>query len=150
VAPLVLSRNGRRQTPSRSAPKQECSFVAAFADASEFSRRNEQEAGCGGGGAVKEESLRLLGGAGRAARFVLRSVTMRNVVLVAAAAMTLAGCGTQMGDRLATGAAIGAGAGAVAGGVGALPGAVIGAAVGGLTSPDQVNLGEPVWEDDDD
>ncbi|MGD9966513.1 MAG: hypothetical protein AB7T59_08340 [Hyphomonadaceae bacterium] len=75
---------------------------------------------------------------------------MRNVVLVAAAAMTLAGCGTQMGDRLATGAAIGAGAGAVAGGVGALPGAVIGAAVGGLTSPDQVNLGEPVWEDDDD
>ena len=49
---------------------------------------------------------------------------MKYVVLAAAAAVTLAGCGTQMGDRMASGAAIGAGTGAVFGGVGALPGAV--------------------------
>ncbi|MBL8547030.1 MAG: hypothetical protein JNL81_11240 [Hyphomonadaceae bacterium] len=70
-------------------------------------------------------------------------------VVLAAAALTLAGCGTQMGDRMASGAAIGAGTGAVFGGVGALPGAVVGAAVGGLTSPDQVNLGDPPWNDED-
>lgn len=68
-------------------------------------------------------------------------------ILLVAATVTLAGCGTQMGDRLASGAAIGAGAGAVAGGVGALPGAIVGAAVGGFTTPEQVNLGEPVWND---
>lgn len=69
------------------------------------------------------------------------------LLVVAGAAFLLAGCGTQMGDRLASGAAIGAGAGAIAGGVGAIPGAIVGAAVGGLTSPDQVNLGRPVWDD---
>ena len=74
---------------------------------------------------------------------------MKNVLLAATAAVALAGCGTQMGDRLASGAAIGGGAGLVAGGVGAIPGAIIGAAVGGLTSPEQVNLGEPVWDDKD-
>ena len=74
---------------------------------------------------------------------------MKYAVLAAAAAVTLAGCGTQMGDRMATGAAIGAGAGVFAGGVGAIPGAIVGAAVGGLTSPEQVNLGEPVWDEED-
>lgn len=74
---------------------------------------------------------------------------MKKAVLAVMAAVALAGCGTQMGDRLASGAAIGAGTGAVFGSVGALPGAVIGAAVGGLTSPEQVNLGEPVWDDKD-
>jgi hypothetical protein len=92
----------------------------------------------------------------RAARDLAPSVSwleekdMNKAVIVmaaAAAAFAVSGCGTQMGDRMASGAAIGAGAGLVAGGVGALPGAVIGAAVGGLTSPDQVNLGEPVWDD---
>lgn len=72
---------------------------------------------------------------------------MKYAVLVLAAAATLAGCGTQLGERVATGASIGAGAGFVAGGVGAVPGAIIGAAVGGFTSPEQVNLGEPVWKD---
>lgn len=75
---------------------------------------------------------------------------MKNIMLAVGAAALLAGCGTQVGDRMASGAAIGAGAGVVAGGVGAIPGAVIGAAVGGLTSPDQVNLGEPVWDETDD
>ena len=72
---------------------------------------------------------------------------MNKAILTAAAALMLSACGTQMGDRLASGAAIGAGAGVVAGGVGALPGAIIGAAVGGLTKPSQVNLGKPIWND---
>jgi hypothetical protein len=71
----------------------------------------------------------------------------KGAVLIVAATVALAGCGTQMGDRLASGAAIGGGAGLVAGGVGAIPGAIVGAAVGGLTSPEQVNLGKPVWDD---
>lgn len=72
---------------------------------------------------------------------------MNKAILAASATLLLAGCGTQMGDRMASGAAIGAGAGVVAGGVGAIPGAIVGAAVGGLTSPDQVNLGDPPWND---
>ena len=75
---------------------------------------------------------------------------MKKVVLVLAAGLALAGCGTQMGDRLASGAAIGAGAGVVAGGVGVIGGALVGAAVGGLTSPEQVDLGQPPWNDGDD
>lgn len=71
----------------------------------------------------------------------------KEALIAVVATLALAGCGTQMGDRLASGAAIGAGAGAIAGGVGAIPGAIVGAAVGGLTSPDQVNLGDPVWDD---
>ncbi|MBL8531002.1 MAG: hypothetical protein JNK94_04640 [Hyphomonadaceae bacterium] len=67
------------------------------------------------------------------------------IALAVTATLALAGCGTQMGDRLASGAMIGAGAGAIAGGGGVLPGAIIGAAVGGLVAPDKVNLGEPLW-----
>jgi hypothetical protein len=73
---------------------------------------------------------------------------MKKIILAASATLMLAGCGTQMGDRMASGAAIGGGVGLAAGGVGAIPGAVVGAAVGGLTSPEQVNLGKPVWNDD--
>lgn len=69
--------------------------------------------------------------------------------LAAAAALLVSACGTQMTDRMASGAAIGGGAGLVAGGIGALPGALIGAGVGAFTDPEDVNLGEPVWEDDD-
>ena len=72
---------------------------------------------------------------------------MNKVILAASATLALAGCGTQMGDRMASGAAIGGGVGLVAGGVAAIPGAIIGAAVGGLTSPEDVNLGDPVWGD---
>jgi hypothetical protein len=75
---------------------------------------------------------------------------MNKAILAAAATLALAGCGTQMGDRMASGAAIGGGAGLVAGGVGVVPGAIVGAAVGGLTSPDQVNLGQPPWNDGQD
>ena len=73
---------------------------------------------------------------------------MLKYLLAASAALVVSACGTQMGERMATGAAIGGGAGLVVGGVGAIPGAVIGAAAGALTSPDDVNLGEPVWEDE--
>jgi hypothetical protein len=72
---------------------------------------------------------------------------LKKIILAAVATTALAGCGTQMGDRLASGAAIGGSAGLVAGGVGVIPGAIVGAAVGGLTSPEQVNLGKPVWDD---
>lgn len=73
---------------------------------------------------------------------------MHKLVLAAGAALLLSACGTQMGDRMASGAAIGAGTGAVFGGVGAVPGAIVGAGVGAFTDPDQVNLGDPVWNDD--
>ena len=72
---------------------------------------------------------------------------MKKFIAMLAAVGALAACGTQTGDRLASGAAIGAGAGAIAGGVGALPGAIVGAAVGALTTPEQVNLGKPPWKD---
>lgn len=71
---------------------------------------------------------------------------MKKVVLAAAGVVALAGCGTQMGDRMASGAMIGGGAGLVAGGVGVVPGAVVGAAVGALAPPENVNLGKPVWK----
>jgi branched-subunit amino acid ABC-type transport system permease component len=86
----------------------------------------------------------------KAPSFVVGEHRMKKAVLVLAAGLALAGCGTQMGDRMASGAAIGGSAGLVAGGVGVIPGALVGAAVGGLTSPEQVNLGEPVWDKDDD
>lgn len=72
---------------------------------------------------------------------------MMKLALVAGAALMLSACGTQLGDRMASGAAIGAGTGAVFGGVGAIPGAIVGAGVGAFATPDQVNLGEPVWRE---
>lgn len=72
---------------------------------------------------------------------------MRKELALVLLAVGLSGCGTAMGDRLASGAMIGAGAGAVFGGVGAVPGAIVGAAVGGIASPGQIDLGKPVWND---
>ncbi len=69
------------------------------------------------------------------------------IVAATAATMALAGCGTQMGDRIASGAAIGGGIGLAAGGVGVVPGAIIGGAVGAFTPPENVNLGDPVWDE---
>ncbi len=71
-------------------------------------------------------------------------------------ALGVAACGSSKGDRAASGAGIGAAGGAVVGAVTGLTvveGAVIGAAVGGatglLTDEDTINLGKPVWRDDD-
>lgn len=73
---------------------------------------------------------------------------MNKLVLAAAATMALAGCGTQMGDRIASGAAIGGGVGLAAGGVGVIPGAIVGGAIGAFTPPENVNLGDPIWDDE--
>jgi peptidoglycan hydrolase-like protein with peptidoglycan-binding domain len=78
----------------------------------------------------------------------------KHVLLATAATGLLAACGTSEPDRAeggaATGAATGAAIGAVFGGVGAIPGALIGGAVGAgtgaATTPNQVNLGQPVWD----
>lgn len=76
----------------------------------------------------------------------------RVAVLSVAAALLLAGCGTQPGERGLTGAAIGAAGGAAIGamvgapGYGAAIGAGAGALTGALTSPDQINLGKPAWD----
>jgi hypothetical protein len=73
--------------------------------------------------------------------------------MVLLATLALSACGGNTFDRTASGAGIGAAAGAgvgfLFGGVGAIPGALVGAAVGGagglVTTPDQVDLGKPVW-----
>jgi hypothetical protein len=76
-----------------------------------------------------------------------RSICMNKFGIAAIAAVALAGCGTQMGDRIATGAGIGAATGVVVGPVGVAAGALVGAGVGAFTPPDKVNLGKPVWND---
>jgi hypothetical protein len=71
---------------------------------------------------------------------------MATLGLLAGTALILAGCGTDPGERLVTGAAIGAAGGAVIGaaagnpGLGAAAGAVAGGAVGATTSPCDVDL----------
>ena len=75
-------------------------------------------------------------------------------LIAAAALISVAACGYQEGDRIATGAGTGAATGAVIGaiagpigvGAGAAIGAGVGAATGGVTSPRYVNLGTPIWE----
>jgi hypothetical protein len=73
-------------------------------------------------------------------------------ILMVVAALLLSACGTTPGDRGLSGAGIGAAGGAVIGAmVGApLAGAAIGAGAGALTgaatSPSQINLGKPAWE----
>src|SRR5579871_7037075 len=70
-----------------------------------------------------------------------------------AAALFLAGCGTDPGDRLASGAMIGAAGGAAIGAAagnpaaGAAIGAVGGAVVGAATDPCDLDLGDPFWRD---
>ena len=71
-----------------------------------------------------------------------------------AAALTLAGCGTNPGDRAVSGALIGAAGGAAIGaaagnpGLGAAVGAGAGAVVGAATDPCDLNLGDPAWHND--
>jgi len=74
--------------------------------------------------------------------------------IAAAAALALAGCGTNTGDRLASGALLGAAGGAIIGGAagnagtGAAIGAGVGALAGAATDPCDLNLGDPVWNND--
>ncbi len=75
------------------------------------------------------------------------------VLPLLAGALLLSACGTNSVDRTVSGAGLGAGAGAtvgaIFGGVGVVPAAIVGAAVGGVgglvSSPQQVDLGKPVW-----
>lgn len=83
-------------------------------------------------------------------------MTKSAIALVAGTAFLLSACGTDPGDRAASGAGIGAGAGAVVGAVtglsileGALIGAVAGGLTGGLTDADFLNLGDPIWADNE-
>lgn len=69
----------------------------------------------------------------------------------------LAACGETRVERGASGAGIGAAAGAAASGVtggnilgGALLGGAAGGAAGALTDEDDINLGDPIWDRDDD
>ena len=78
---------------------------------------------------------------------------LRTITTISALAFLLAACGTSTTDRALSGAGIGAGLGAAGsmatGGspvTGGLLGGAAGAAAGGLTSPDTVNLGKPVWK----
>ncbi len=71
---------------------------------------------------------------------------MRRILLVACAAMALAGCGTDVGDRGLSGAGIGAGIGVVGGPPGMVIGGAVGAVAGMISKPSQVNLGRPAWE----
>ena len=77
------------------------------------------------------------------------------ITMAALGALTLlAGCGTGEKERTtggaAAGAATGAGIGALGGPVGALAGGAIGAGAGAVTgaatSPNQLNLGSPPWD----
>jgi hypothetical protein len=96
-------------------------------------------------------ALVLVGTSPQSRRFIAlvfeERLNMLKFAAAACATIALSACGTQLGDRMASGAAIGGGAGLVAGGVGAIPGAIIGAGVGALAPPENVNLGEPVWDD---
>ena len=71
--------------------------------------------------------------------------------IAAASLLCLSACGHSTGDRALSGAGIGAAGGAVAGALvgapltGALIGGAVGAGTGALTSPNQVNLGKPIW-----
>jgi hypothetical protein len=71
-----------------------------------------------------------------------------------ALAAALGACGYSTSDRAISGGALGAGAGAATGAVvgggaaeGALIGGALGAATGALTDQDDVDLGDPVWDE---
>ena len=71
---------------------------------------------------------------------------MRALAAVLLAGAMLSACGTTQGDRTASGAGIGAGIGLLGGPPGVVVGALAGGATGALTSPRQVDLGDPVWK----
>ena len=72
--------------------------------------------------------------------------------VAALALVALAGCGETKTDRAISGGAIGAAGGAVGGALmgspatGALIGGAVGAGAGALTSPDDIDLGKPIWK----
>ena len=82
---------------------------------------------------------------------------LHSLSALTAIGLMLAGCGSSTTDRAVSGGGIGAAAGAgtaaVTGGspvTGGLLGGAAGAAIGGLTDEDDVNLGDPIWNRDND
>ncbi len=79
-------------------------------------------------------------------------MTGRLAIALLITGTVLSGCGTSPGDRALSGAAIGAAGGAAVGAAfgnpaaGAVVGAGAGAVTGAATTPDQVYLGRPAWE----
>lgn len=78
---------------------------------------------------------------------------MKHRLVVLLAFLALAGCGTLPSERAVSGGGIGAGTGAAAGAIAgtsianaALLGAGVGIIAGALSSPEWLNLGEPVWK----
>jgi len=75
----------------------------------------------------------------------------RITVITIVSFLCLSACGHSTGDRALSGAGIGAAGGAVVGGLagaplaGAVVGGAVGAGAGALTTPNQVNLGRPIW-----
>ncbi|HZA66899.1 MAG TPA: hypothetical protein VE592_08105 [Geminicoccaceae bacterium] len=81
----------------------------------------------------------------------------RFALLAALLGLGLAACGETRLERGATGAGIGAAAGAATSGVtggnllgGALLGGAAGGAAGALTDKDDIDLGDPLWDRDND
>jgi len=81
---------------------------------------------------------------------------MRISAIILALVFFVSSCGSDTGDRAASGAGIGAAAGAVVGmvtGLSLLQGVVIGGlaggVIGGVTDESTINLGDPIWADGD-
>lgn len=78
---------------------------------------------------------------------------MRTWIVIACLSL-LSACGSSNFDRVTTGAGTGAAGGAtvglLGGPIGVLAGAAIGAGVGavtgGVTTPEQIDLGKPIWK----
>lgn len=77
-----------------------------------------------------------------------------SLVLIAVIGIGLAACGETATERGLTGAGIGAAGGAATGaatggdpGTGAILGGLAGGAAGALTEEEDIDLGEPLWED---
>lgn len=84
---------------------------------------------------------------------MLNSYRPLSGLMLGAALLVLAACGSSTSDRAMSGGAIGAGAGAAVGAVtgtsvlgGALLGGAAGAAGGAMTDEDDIDLGKPVWD----
>ena len=77
---------------------------------------------------------------------------MRVPLIALTLVAALGACGYSTTDRALSGGAIGAGVGAAGAALadydpltGAALGGAVGAAVGGLTDPNDIDLGDPVW-----
>lgn len=87
---------------------------------------------------------------------IRRGTTLRSLAALAILGLILAVCGSSTTDRAISGGGIGAAAGAgtsaVTGGnaiTGGVLGGAAGVATGALTDEDDVNLGDPIWNRDD-